>query len=150
MNSQKVENLLNLSLDSTVEEREKSQILEVGFDREDRTWEVIVKFHGDIQKLADDTVKVQILLNGYAIITIPESLLESLSKVEEIEYIEKPKNLIYAVYEAKRNSYIIPLTIGDNSLSGRGILVAVIDSGIDYFLSDFQNQTGSRILYLWD
>ena len=150
MNSQKVENLLNLSLDSTVEEREKSQILEVGFDREDRTWEVIVKFHGDIQKLADDTVKVQILLNGYAIITIPESLLESLSKVEEIEYIEKPKNLIYAVYEAKRNSCIIPLTIGDNSLSGRGILVAVIDSGIDYFLSDFQNQTGSRILYLWD
>ena len=150
MNSQKVENLLNLSLDSTVEEREKSQILEVGFDREDRTWEVIVKFHGDIQKLADDTVKVQILLNGYAIITIPESLLESLSKVEEIEYIEKPKNLIYAVYEAKRNSCIIPLTIGDNSLLGRGILVAVIDSGIDYFLSDFQNQTGSRILYLWD
>lgn len=150
MNSQKVENLLNLCLDSTVEEREKSQILEVGFDREDRTWEVIVKFHGDIQKLADDTVKVQILLNGYAIITIPESLLESLSKVEEIEYIEKPKNLIYAVYEAKRNSCIIPLTIGDNSLSGRGILVAVIDSGIDYFLSDFQNQTGSRILYLWD
>ena len=38
MNSQKLENLLNLSLDSTMEEREKSRILNVGFDREDKTW----------------------------------------------------------------------------------------------------------------
>ena len=52
MNSQKLENLLNLSLDSTMEEREKSRILNVGFDREDKTWELIVKFHGDISRLA--------------------------------------------------------------------------------------------------
>ena len=38
MNSQKLENLLNLSMDSTMEEREKSRILNVGFDREDKTW----------------------------------------------------------------------------------------------------------------
>ena len=29
-------------------------------------------------------------------------------------------------------------------------MLAVIDSGIDYFLEDFRNQNGSRILYLWD
>ena len=59
MNSQKLENLLNLSLDSTMEEREKSRILNVGFDREDKTWELIVKFHGDISRLADEGIKVE-------------------------------------------------------------------------------------------
>lgn len=150
MNSQKIENLLNLSLSSTQEERERSPILEVGFDQESRTWEVIVKFHGDIRNLESEVIKVEVLLNGYAIITIPENLIDSLSQLEEIEYIEKPKRLLYAVYEAKRASCILPLIIGDNSLSGRGILVAVIDSGIDYMLPDFQNSSGSRILYLWD
>lgn len=150
MNSQKIENIFNLSLDSTDQEREKSQILNVGFNREQRTWEVIVKFHGDISQLADEVIKVEVLLNGYAIITIPEVLLDSLSGLDQIEYIEKPKSLIYDVYEAKRSSYILTLVSGETALTGKGVIVAVIDSGIDYFLQDFQNQNGSRILFLWD
>ena len=150
MNSQKIENILNLSLNSSQEEREKSRILEVGFNKEMKTWEVIVKYHGDIQKLADNLVKIEILLNGFAIITIPEILLESLSSLEEIEYITKPQRLVYDGYEAKRSSGILPVIIGNNTLTGKGVIVAVIDSGIDYYLSDFQNQQGSRILYLWD
>lgn len=36
-------------------------------------------------------------------------------------------------------------------LTGKGVLVAVIDSGIDYLHPDFQASDGtSRILYLWD
>ena len=35
-------------------------------------------------------------------------------------------------------------------LSGKGVLLAVIDSGIDYFLEDFRNEEGSRIRFLWD
>ena len=150
MNSQKIENIFNLSLNSTEQEREKSQILGVGFNREQRTWEVIVKFHGDISQLADEVIKVEVLLNGYAIITIPEVLLDSLSGLDQIEYIEKPKSLIYDVYEAKRSSYILTLVSGETALTGKGVIVAVIDSGIDYFLQDFQNQNGSRILFLWD
>ena len=63
MNNQKIESILNLSLDSTVKEREKSQILNVGFNKEQSTWEVIVKFHGDISQLADEVIKVEVLLN---------------------------------------------------------------------------------------
>lgn len=37
------------------------------------------------------------------------------------------------------------------ALTGRGVLVAVIDSGIDYFHPDFRNGDGSsRIALLWD
>ncbi len=150
MDSQKIENVLNLSLDSTEQEREKSQILEVGFDREQKTWEVIVKYHGDISQLADEVIKVEVLINGYAIITIPETLIDSLTQIEQIEYIEKPKSLFYNVYEAKRSSCILTPISGDTVLTGRGVLIAVIDSGIDYFLQDFQDQNGSRILFLWD
>lgn len=36
-------------------------------------------------------------------------------------------------------------------LTGQGVLVAVIDSGVDYTLPDFRNEDGTtRIRYLWD
>lgn len=48
-------------------------------------------------------------------------------------------------------SCITNLTIGENALSGKGVIVAVIDSGIDYFLPEFINENGkSRILAIWD
>ncbi len=172
MNSQKLENLLNLSLESTQEEREKSRILEVGFDREEQIWELIVKFHGDISRLADENIGVEVLLAGYAIVTLPESLIPALVALEEIEFVEKPKELIYDVYAAKEQSCFPPLGdfsggsqigapregafylpeggSGRDGLTGQGCIVAIFDSGIDYTLPDFRNRSGSRILYLWD
>ena len=47
MSNEKMENLLNLALDATEREREKSLDLDTGYDRAERTWEVIVKFGGD-------------------------------------------------------------------------------------------------------
>ena len=41
MNNEKLENLLNLALDATSEEREKSLELNVGYDNIARTGEVI-------------------------------------------------------------------------------------------------------------
>lgn len=172
MDSQKLENLLNLSLESTQEEREKSRVLEVGFDREDRSWELIVKFHGDIGRLADENIGVEVLLAGYAIVTLPESLIPALVALEEIEFVEKPKELFYDVYAAKEQScfpavgdfsggsqiglpqegafYFPEGGNGRDGLTGQGCIVAVFDSGIDYTLPDFRNRAGSRILYLWD
>ena len=43
MNNEKLENLLNLALNATPEEREKSLELNVGYDTASRSWEVIVK-----------------------------------------------------------------------------------------------------------
>lgn len=158
MNSQKLENLLNLSLDSTMEEREKSRTLNVGYDHKNSSWELIVKYNGDISSLADEQIRVELLLAGYAIITIPEYLIPALAALDEIEYVEKPKELLYNVYYAKRQSCFPNLgspftTSGQNNLeelTGKGCLIAIFDSGIDYTLPDFQDSQGSRILYLWD
>ena len=58
MNSQKLEDILNLSLDSTVQEREKSLTLNVGFDEAEQTWELIVRFHGDLSRLNSDCIRI--------------------------------------------------------------------------------------------
>ena len=44
MENQKLENLLNLALDATPEERERSEDLQVGYNPEEQTWELIVKY----------------------------------------------------------------------------------------------------------
>ena len=49
MASQKIENLLNLALDATPEERQKSLELDVGYDSEDKEWELIVKYSGSLE-----------------------------------------------------------------------------------------------------
>ena len=46
MDNSKLENMLNLALDATEAEREKSLNLDVGYDRQERTWELIVKYSG--------------------------------------------------------------------------------------------------------
>ena len=43
MNNQKLENLLNLALDADENERERSEILDVGYDPIEKEWELIVK-----------------------------------------------------------------------------------------------------------
>lgn len=43
MPSQNVDNVLNLALDATKEERIKSLNLNVGYDVEEKEWEVIIK-----------------------------------------------------------------------------------------------------------
>ena len=48
MNDQKIENLLNLALDASQEEREKSEILETGYDAKERRWEVIIRYSGPL------------------------------------------------------------------------------------------------------
>lgn len=129
MNDQKIENQLNLALDATEGEREKSETLNIGYDREERTWELIVKYSGDLQTIMPEDVQVTKLLNEYAILVVPESLIGWLAEIPEIEYIEKPKRLFFARTEGKRASCMTPVQRPPLSLTGRGVLVAVLDSG---------------------
>ncbi len=151
MEDQKIENLLNLALSATPEEREKSDILSVGYSEEAKTWDLIVKYTGSLEKYASEIIQIVELYNEYAIITVPENLVEAVSDWPEVEYIEKPKRLYFQVTQGKRASCISLVQVPPLGLTGRGVLVAVIDSGIDYRHQEFLNSDGtSRILYLWD
>lgn len=157
MASQKLEDILNLSLESTAAQRQRSDVLDVGYNPEEQTWELIVKFSGDGRQLQEDGIDVEVLLDGYAIVTLPQSRISDLTANPAVEYVEMPKILQNGLYEARRVSCILPLTESTatggapSGLSGSGVLVAVLDSGIDYFLPDFRTADGeSRIAFLWD
>ena len=151
MESQKLENLLNLALDATEEEREKSLQLDTGYHPIERTWELIVKYSGSLNDVRDLADRVTELMNEYAVITIKESRIEKLASLPQIEYVEKPKRLFFQVADGKRVSCINEVQGTRFSLFGQGVLVAVIDSGIDYTLEDFRNADGTtRIRSFWD
>ena len=151
MNDQKIENQLNLALEATEEERRKSVVLDTGYDSRERTWELIVKYSGDLETIVPEALQVTRLINEYAILVVPESLIERLAERPEIEYIEKPRRLFFARAEGKRASCMTAVQRPPLSLSGRGILTAVLDSGVDYRHEEFRYPDGrSRILAYWD
>lgn len=159
MDSQKAENLLNLALDASEEEREKSNILQIGFDEETKKWELIVRYQGELSEalstLAQNPYFSQLesypLSRGYAVLVVPQELVQSVIALPDVIYVEKPKRLYFAVASAKSISCVNPLQFGSRNLTGRGVIVAVIDSGIDYIHPDFRNADGTtRILKLWD
>ncbi len=151
MENQKLENVLNMALSATPEEREKSLDLNVGFIPEENSWELIVKHTGPLEGSLPESVRVEEMINEYSILTVPESLIDTVSQLPQIEYIEKPKRLFFDINHAKSASCINLVQQGAGQLTGRGVLVAIVDSGIDYFHQDFRNEDGtSRILLLWD
>ena len=151
MNNQKLENLLNLALETPYEQREKSLNLNVGYAEKTKSWELIVKYNGELNLLRDMGIKAEELIAGYAILTVPQNLVNKVAELPSVEYVEKPKRLFFADAFGKEASCILPVTVRPPYLSGENVLVAVIDSGIDYANRAFRNADGtSRILYLWD
>ena len=149
--NQKLENLLNLALETPEAVRLQTDNLNVGFDSGSRSWELIVKYHGSLDGLAALGVSVEYLINSYAVLTVPEQLVEAVSNIEEIEYVEKPKRYYYQDIGPAADSCMTQVTLRDPFLSGAGVLVAVLDSGIDYTRPEFRDSAGTtRILYLWD
>ncbi len=153
MANQKLESLLNLALETNVEMRRQSDNLNVGYTEQNRTWEFIVKYYGSLEEIKTlfPEVVVEELLAGYGILTVPQNLVEAVLTRPEIEYVEIPKKLYFADTQARTASCILEVTERYPLLTGRGVIVAVLDSGIDYTLPHFRNADGStRILALWD
>ena len=175
MADQKLDNLLNLAMDSTKEEREKSRNLNVGYDSESRMWEVIIKYSqsngtgesgndvidtaGGLEilgasQLGGPGISVVPLLGGYAIVTLPESMLDEYSSRKAVEFIEKPTRLYFEDLFSKEASCITQVQQnepGNLQLTGRDVLIGIVDSGVDYRHPAFLTSDGkSRILRLWD
>lgn len=155
--NEKIDDLLNLSLNSTQEERTRSQVLRVGLDEATNEWEVIVKYAGTLEELRQKYPQIQSLelLFQYAILRIPEDLIDIVASDVQISFMEKPRNLFFShdnrFVERRWEENLMGAQLYDQNLTGRGTIVAMIDSGIDYAHPDFRNDDGTtRILLLWD
>lgn len=122
-------------------------------NNEDEPFEVIVKFNGDIEGVAKElNAEAEILYQDYAIITLNKDQLPELNFFPEIEHIELPKTLSFQLSRSLVTTCIqsVQKSVLDN-LSGKDVIIAIIDSGIDYLHKDFQNENGtSRIVSIWD
>ena len=106
MKDQKMDNLLNLALDSTEQERRKSGNLNVGYSEETGMWDIVVKYSGNIDELGGPGIRTVQLLGGYAVVTLPKEQLESFSSRPQIEFIEMPKRLYFQVNQGAEASCI--------------------------------------------
>lgn len=117
------------------------------------TWEVIVSYNGNLKVVEDPlNATVEILNNSFAIVTLPEENINKLADFSEVEYIERPKRLGLYQSESMRVSCISSVLNDQRlGLTGRGVIIAVLDSGIDYAHPEFLNEEGNtRIISLWD
>ena len=151
MNSQKASDTLNLALDATSREREASMNLDVGYEKGTQRWKLIIRYFGEVAELETDEIFITPLLGNYGIADIPQNQIERFAQKPAVAYIEAPKRLYFATYEGRQASCVNPVQNQSPYLFGKGILIACIDSGVDYTHPDFRNADGStRILRLWD
>lgn len=87
---------------------------------------------------------------GYGIVTININAVRDVANIREILYIELPKNLFLSFEPGNRAACVIEAA-QIYGLSGRGILIGFIDSGIDYTHPAFRLENGeTRIDFIYD
>ncbi|MFH5959617.1 S8 family peptidase [Clostridium perfringens] len=99
-----------------------------------------------------DTIgaKVEDLGYGFGILIIKVSDLNRIIELEGLQYIELPKILYTSAYDSNRAS-CIPSVWNNYNLTGEGILVGFLDTGIDYTHNAFKDDEGNtRIEYIYD
>lgn len=158
-NEYKIGTQMRLALGTDYETRKKAFDLNVGYDAYGSKWELLIRYNGNLDVIAEEVGFTYIeLLNNYAIIRIHESKIDYLTGYVQILFIDKPKQM----YKEQMNTKIaciqscMNIEINDEfgipgSLSGKGVLVAILDSGLDFANSNFIEEDGqSKVLYYWD
>ena len=116
-------------------------------------WEVIVRFNGSLDAIKRElNAEVEILFQDYASITLSRNQIPALYAYPQIVHIELPKMLNYVASFNLISTCVRPVQDPKLfNLKGSGVVIGIIDSGIDYTHPDFLRENGtSRILYLWD
>lgn len=152
MDRSKISSDLYMAINVPESVRENSLDLNVGYDEDFNEWELIVRYTGSLDNIREElNISIEELLGGYAIMRVPRFLISALSEYPEIDYIEKPKSLILSQMNGVNASCTARVRLPDYNLTGRGILVACLDSGVDIYHPDFQNDDNTtRIETLWD
>ena len=123
----------------------------MGYDAGERAWDLIIKYSGSLDAAREISESVTELLNNYAVVRIREDRIEALASLPEVEFVEKPKSLYFQTDVGRQVSCIDAVQEAPYGLTGQGVLVGIVDSGIDLTNPDFRNEDGTtRIAALWD
>lgn len=152
----KLEEQLRMALETPYRQRELTLDLNVGYDAEDDTWELIVRYYDSLDAVREALdVRIVTLLNNYAVILIHEEDIPRLVEFPQVLYVENPKRYFFSVEQGRSASCVDAVQSAripeELRLYGEGVLIAIPDSGIDYAHPDFRGEDGTtRIVALWD
>ena len=106
MESQKYENMLNLALQTPPDERKKSQNLNVGYEEADNSWDLIVKYNGNLTAAlmnVSEQIKVSELLGGFAVLNVPERYMDIISSIPEDRICRKTKAALFCTKSGQKH-----------------------------------------------
>ena len=97
--------------------------------------EVVVLFGDNLEKVKKSTEKIggvfEDLGFGFGIITLKATDITRISEIEGVQYVELPKVLFTSDYNSNK-ACCVPNAWDSYGLTGEGVLVGFIDTGIDY------------------
>ncbi|MBE5950968.1 MAG: peptidase S8 [Lachnospiraceae bacterium] len=106
------------------------------------------------QEIEEGRPRITYLLGNYATARLEAGEEETVLNAPGVLYAERSTRVFEQVETGKGASCINNRPTaerGTDALSGKGVLVAILDSGIDYMHPDFRNEDGTtRIAALWD
>lgn len=156
-NNSKIDSSLLLAMSIPVKERMQSENLAMGYEEQYETWQVIVRYQ---EREALERAALQIgftlefLLSCFAILEVLEVQLETVAALPCILYMEQPKALYFqdiAGYDSSCLPVYASMESGLAELTGKDVLIGILDSGIDFYQADFRNKDGStRVVYFYD
>ncbi len=166
--SKKISPLLNLFLDSILTNKgvyvripeSKSGLKDLVFFQENEMKEILIPvFIKTLSVLVSESMisvfggKTQSVAGDIIVADVPISSVKELSLSPEIVYIEHSSVSKVKINVSRIETKVDQLHNGtgiSRPYKGNGVIVGIIDSGIDWKHQDFKNSSGSRINYLWD
>jgi subtilisin family serine protease len=118
---------------------------------------VIVQFTGPLEDLAkigfDKMTVVEHAIEHYKVATgsIPVEQLEALASIGHVLEVEAPQPLFPMLNYSRPEIHADLVQSGHPGFTGNGVVIGVIDSGIDWRHGAFRKPNGdSRVLAVWD
>lgn len=106
-----------------------------------------LKFKNSVEQIG---ARFEDLGYGFGILIIKISDLNRINELEGLQYIELPKVLYTSAYESNKAS-CVPSVWSNYGLTGTGVLVGFLDTGIDFTHNAFKDVSGNtRIEYIYD
>jgi subtilisin family serine protease len=115
---------------------------------------VLVSLAPDVIPETFGSYKWSLVVAGIYTVAIPANRLAELASLPQVKFVESGRPMRPALDSSLPAAHVDALQQGRNlpgALKGKGVVVGIVDLGLDFTLADFRKPDGStRVAYLWD